>query len=499
MPLESPNPWLETKRQLLIAPRALRYVFAIAFFSMFGLTGSGAMLIPFFIDEFQYTDVEANTMRALMVVSYIVLSLITGAIFDRIGPRVSLIAGGVFGVIGSVVLALARDRVTLTFGALVFVPLSLSFVSPVILILLKRYSFEGNRRVVFLLAYLIKNIGAGLSYDFVDVVRDRFLETESVVIYHQYQATAARVIFLVGALSTLLGSVIAAYGIENLVVDGRGEIIQFTTATAAAMINNVEAAPPLKSRRCCGLIIAERKFAALAVFSIIMAPAMKLFAYWNNLFPKASVRELGESAKFGFVSSINAWMIVLLLVPWSHLLRRYALYKKLIAGTAMASISMFILAAPAGYATYISAQVIFTLFGEMVFSPHVDEFATQFMATGHEGVYSSLTSLYLVAPNFLGDVFAGELLAKYCPASGERQCWAMWVIIGLSGLLSTVGLIFARRFLLSRLDEKQNFEDTPTSAVVSPESATEKRFVIVEKQRSADDDNEDVIEMMPRN
>lgn len=448
---ESSNPWAEAKRVLSIAPPSVRYVFGIGFFSAFGMTGSNTVLVQYFSDEFGYTDIEANTLRSLMVVAYVVISALTGVIVDRIGLRLSFVLGGVFGVIGSIFLSIAWNSAMLVMACVIFIPLSLAFVSPVMNIALRRYSYQATARVVFLTAYLVSNIGAALSLDFVDLVRDRFLKTGSgVLVYHEYQATAARIIFLVGAMSTLLASLMAAYGIKDLIVDERGDVHTFDRTRRA----------PSKVR--CGLIACEPKFKALVVFSAIVAPAMNLFSMWDSLFPKAAVRELGEGAMFGVIKSINAWMIVVLLVPLSHYLRRIAIYKKLVAGTAMASLSMFILCAQASYATYISAIVIFTLFGEMVFSPHVNEFSTQYLPPGDEGVYSSVTGLYLVAPNFLSDTVNGWLLSTYCPREGERHCYIMWVIAALKGLTTTIGLIVAANYLKSRIDSKHSFEDGPS-------------------------------------
>lgn len=450
--IESKNPWLEAKRALLLAPRMLRFVFLISFFVSFGLTSGGSVMVPFFSDEFGYTDVEANTLRAMMVVSYVVLSLLTGLIFDRIGMRNSFIVGGLLGVAGSILLTLAWDKEILVMTTVIVIPLSMAFMSPIVNIALNRLSFEANRRVIFVVAYLISNIGAALGLDFVDFIRERFVNLTSAPLYHDHQATAARIIFLVGAMSTLLASVIAAFGIEDIYVDAKGGVNKFKRVEA-------QHSKAESVRACCGCVVCEPNFKALAVFSFIMSPVMKLFSYWDNTFPKAATRELGDHAMFGSVKSVNAWMIVLLLIPHSHFTKRFSPMNKMIFGSLAAALSMLILCANASYTTYITAIVLFTLFGEMLFSPTANDFSTKFFVKGHEGIYSSLTGLYLVVPNFLGDVFSGWLLSTYCPREGERHCWMMWLIAGLSALITPLGLLLARKYLLKRLARKHGTDD----------------------------------------
>ncbi len=60
---------------------------------------------------------------------------------------------------------------------------------------------------------------------------------------------------------------------------------------------------------------------------------------------------------------------------------------------------------------------------------------------------------------------SGFLLAKYCPPTGERQSWMMWLIIGLTTLVGPILILTLRRVIEGgRKDSKELTEPEPAAA-----------------------------------
>lgn len=442
------SPYVRVFQQLSKAPRELHVVFLITLFNAFGMSGGSSILVSYFSDEFEYSDVEASTLFAFSAVSYVVFSLFIGHVIDRIGIRSSLVIGGVLGVCSTLCIALAWTRAMLIVAVLILTPLTMSFVSPVLTIAMKRFTYSENSRAAFMVAYVMGNIGAALSYFYVDFVRVRFSEG---VTFRSYSATAARMIFLTGALSTLFGSMLACM-VKDVMVDEKGSVKPFSM-NANATVEEVSENQRLQKRWY--MTFCEKTFVRFVVFSAIMFPLMKMFTHFDVTFPKAALRQLGDTVLFGTIKAINPIVITLCLAYVSDAFRNLHIYTVIIIGATISSLSVFIFAAPASYASWLTAYVIFTI-GEMIFSPRVNELATKFMPKGREGIYSSLVGVYLIVPGFVVNSMSGWLLSSYCPEDGARHCAIMWLLIGLMTCATPLLLVPFRAYLLDAIEHISN-------------------------------------------
>ena len=270
-------PHIDTVQKLKSAPRELFCIFLIAFLTAFGMAGSGAIMVSYFSDEFHFTDVEASTLFAFSAIGYLLFGLLIGTIIDRIGLKSSLVFGGVLGMVCTIMIALAWSRGMLIFSVVIMLPLSTLFVLPVIVIARKRFSYVENKRVAFMVAYLIFNAGVACSYFYVDFIRYRFSEG---LRFRSYSATAARVIFLSGAVSTLLGSIVAACGLRDIMVDDKGTIKPFSMNSE---ITNEQSSQNERIRKSWYKTFCEPDFIRFVVLTLIMFPLLKMFTHFDNL------------------------------------------------------------------------------------------------------------------------------------------------------------------------------------------------------------------------
>jgi MFS family permease len=476
------EPFREAHEHLMIAPRELRVLMVIVFFLAFGSAGASAITVSYLSDEFGASDTSASTMFAMAGVSFLIMSLFTGRIIDIIGIKKSLILSSLFATAGSVILSVAQSVEMVVFAIVIVVPLTASFSSPIFTIAIQRYTYEKNSRVAFMFAYLILNVGASLSYLFVDYVRYRFGSSNDIIVYREYSATSSRVIFLTGSLAAMLAAVVAC-ALRDVTVDENGLIgIAVTESGAQRLSSSTTPAGEATARLPSWLgTFCEANFIRMALFSAIMFPLLKMFTHWDITFPKAAVRELGDDALFGTIKAVNPIVITLLQLPISHAFRNFNIYSVLIIGSTISALSVFILCAPMTYASAVSAVAFFTV-GEMVFSHRVQDFMRMFMPKDRAGVYSTLSGIYLVVPRFVVDAMSGYLLSAFCPASGPKNCQIMWALIGLMGCATPLLLLPFRKYLLSGV---------PMSGKGDVELAPASIFTISDPPHSKEDNDND--------
>lgn len=468
------------------APRELFVVFIIAFLTSFGSTGSSSIMVSYFSDEFNYSDVEASTLFACSAASYIIFGLFTGRLIDWIGLKKSFVVGAILGVIGSMTISLAWSREMLVFAVVFLLPLAMKFVVPVISIALKRLTYSENKRVSFAFSYIAGNIGAAFGYLYVDFVRFRF---PTGVSFRSYSATSSRVIFMTGAASTLVCALFAMCWMRDIMVDEKGAIKEFSRNTN---VTNEEVAQNNRIDKRWYLTFREPNFIRMVVLSVIMFPLLKVFTHFDVTLPKAAVREFGSAVLFGTIKAVNPIMITFLQLPVSDVFSYFHVYTMIIIGSTISALSVFIFCFPASNASWVTAFVIFTI-GEMIFSHRVNDLATDYMPNGREGIYSSLMDIYLIAPRFIVDAFSGWLLSVYCPSVGERHCEIMWLIIGLMACVTPVALFPAKGYLMAGLSmHKQNqpTEDEERQNAVALEQIHNKKFVISDPTNDNDNATE---------
>ena len=91
-------------------------------------------------------------------------------------------------------------------------------------------------------------------------------------------------------------------------------------------------------------------------------------------------------------------------------------------------------------------QVVLS-FGEAIYSPRIYDYTASIAPPGREASYMA----YSKAPMFFAKVAAGPitgiLLANLCPGEGPRNTELMWVIVGISTMVSPIMLLLGRKWL----------------------------------------------------
>jgi hypothetical protein len=194
-----------------------------------------------------------------------------------------------------------------------------------------------------------------------------------------------------------------------------------------------------------------------------------VFLYLGLLFPKFWYRVIGPDAAVGNLQAFNPILVIIGLMLVIPILQRFNVYKMLVFGALITSISMFIPALPPlggfgivewTYGTTIAFLLILTI-GELIWSPRLSEYTAAIAPEGQEGTYLGLSMVPYFAAKLFVSALSGPMLERWCPefppgepnmgeriAAGEVPFWdtpyVMWVILGGAALIGTVIAILGK-------------------------------------------------------
>ena len=157
----------------------------------------------------------------------------------------------------------------------------------------------------------------------------------------------------------------------------------------------------------------------------------------------------------GLFQAINPILIVVGLILFIPIANKFNIYKMLVFGGFISSISLFALVVPwrwfgsdivAAYTTMTVIQLVILSIGEIIWSPKLQEYTAAVAPPGQEGSYLGMSLLpYFVAKTFIS-LLSGHMLLRFCPegiqpqiVAGTLPFWrspeAMWLILGLFALV----------------------------------------------------------------
>jgi len=217
---------------------------------------------------------------------------------------------------------------------------------------------------------------------------------------------------------------------------------------------------------------------------------------------------MGEGAKIGTVFGVLNPVLIVFAVPIvAALTKKVSSYRMLIVGTIISSLSIFIAAVPGSFFAPLTDTVLgelvfikwlglagtmpalaanppsefywpliffiltFTV-GEAVWSPRLIQFTAEIAPKGKEGTYIALAILPWFLAKLLTGPMSGFLLKIYTPvkevidATGKAvqvtgdlsQHYMIWIWIGLSAIITPIGLVVFRRVFNSMTKEQAEME-----------------------------------------
>ncbi|MFH1862388.1 MAG: MFS transporter, partial [bacterium] len=93
-------------------------------------------------------------------------------------------------------------------------------------------------------------------------------------------------------------------------------------------------------------------------------------------------------------------------------------------------------------------------FGEAVWSSRFLEYVADLAPAGRVGAYMGLAGIPWFMAKFTTGLYSGSMLARFVPETGPHNSGTMWVIYACMALISPVGLILAKPWLIKGVKAK---------------------------------------------
>lgn len=360
--------------------------------------------------EIGFTDFEAGLVSGVFSSVMYFLPTFMGALADRVGFRRALIAAFSLLTVGYFLLGLAPEmvgddggdgRLTLVkltaMVALAVIMFGAAIVKPVISGTIAKCSDEHHRARAFSIFYQVVNIGAFGGKAIAGSLREHF--------GLQYVEFSAAIM----ALCALM-YIVVFY--RNVSLEGSSKTIAEAWRGFVTVVKNV------------------RFMALIAIVGGFWMIQGQLYA----TMPKYILRQLGEGAKPEWLANINPAVVVLLVVPITHLIRNFKPVSAIGIGLFIIPFTALCIAlSPVVERAAGSSVSIFGLFdmhpitlmvvlgiglqglAECFLSPKFLEYASKQAPKGEEGLYLGYQHLTTCYSWLFGFILSGGLLDKYCP------------------------------------------------------------------------------------
>jgi len=361
-----------------------------AFYGMF------IALALFLTRKVGFTDVEAGYVAGGFSSSLYLLPTFMGAMADKIGFRRALMLAFALLTVGYLLLGAFPVKV-MTLVSLALIVLGGGIVKPVISGTAAKCSDERHRARAFSIFYLVVNIGAFCGKTVASPVRQHLgLE------YINYYAS----------LMAFMALIVVALFYRNVDTKGMSKT-------------------PWEVLTGFGKVMCNLRFIALI---LIVAGFWAIQGQLYATMPKYILRLLGEGAKPEWLANINPFVVVILVVPITHLIRKFKPENAIGIGLLIIPFTALIIACSpwveAAWGRSVSVLGILSLhpitlmviigiglqgLAECFLSPKFLEYASKQAPEGEVGLYLGYQHLTTFFAWLAGFAVSGHLLERYCP------------------------------------------------------------------------------------
>ncbi|GAB4380926.1 MAG: MFS transporter [Calditrichia bacterium] len=377
-------------------PKAFWIANIIELFERAAYYGMFIALVVFLTQVVGFTDVEAGWIGGLFAALLYLVPMFNGALADKMGFRNALLLAFFllsvgYGMLGALTLK------PFTLLSLLLIVLGGSFVKPIISGTVAKTTDEANRARGYSLFYQMVNIGAFGGKTFAKPLR-----TELGLEYINFYA----------AIIAFIALVIVFFFYKN--VDSSGEAKSFS-----------EVIDGFKR------VLTNFRFLILI---LIVAGFWTIQGQLYATMPKYTLRLVGTHAAPEWYANVNPLVVVLFVVPITHLVRHIRPVSSI--GISLAIIPLSALAISLSPVLESLTGQSVNIFGiislhpitvmmvigialqglaECFLSPRYYEFASKQAPKGEEGLYLGYAHIHTFFAWLFGFAISGYLLDRYCP------------------------------------------------------------------------------------
>jgi MFS family permease len=187
-------------------------------------------------------------------------------------------------------------------------------------------------------------------------------------------------------------------------------------------------------------------------FIFILIFVQTLFAHnWLTL-PLYTSRafEGFVSENFEFFVNLNPILIFILTPMVTALTSKKNTYTMMIIGTAVIASPTFILALGPTFTNLLAYLIIMTI-GEAMWQPRFLQWVAEIAPKNMTGIYMGIGQFPWFLTKVITSLYSGWFLIQYCPADtppSEMNTQMMWLIYGFIAIISPLGLLLARGWMM---------------------------------------------------
>lgn len=400
-------------------------------FTGFSLLSLGATI--FLIEVQKFSDIETGLIIIMLGLCGASYSLIFGFIPDHYGIKLSLGVCNLIGCLGFATLVVIENRYIQLIAILTMIMVSVAISVPATKLAVKRYTNERSRSMGYSLYYLIYYGSAAVAGLSIDLLLSAGNEDHATF----------KIIFGISAC-LLFVSAVVSFCLRELNVHTRGEEEVRVRGYSGSPWEHTKAILVLKS------------FWRFLILTLFLVLSRSIYYHLEITLPIYMYREIGDGAHFGYMIVLHELVMIIGTPTLTVLVYYMSNYSLLILGAFISGVSPLILLFGSDYVHVIIFVVVLSI-GESIHAPRFIEYTLMIAPVGKEGIFLAVAASPLPLGLIISGLSAGFLLDGFCPEEGDRNCWAMWLIIGGISLITPIVMLWFRSALEQPLFEPQPF------------------------------------------
>ena len=424
------NEQVISKKGLKTFPLNYWVVIMMEFFERGSYYGMMSILSVYMTDQLSYTKESVGLIKSVIQPMLYILPILSGAIGDRFGYKRVLTFAFIFLGLGYFLTSQTTEY-SMVFGSLIIMAVGAGAFKPMISGTIARSTNESNSTLGFGIYYWSINLGAFLfPLILVPYIKNTF--------GWQYVMLASAI-----ATSIMLIPTFLIYK----------EPDRPSSSKSIAVVLK-EAIMVLSDFRFIGLIVIYSGFWILyfQMFDSVLWYVQKYVdATSLNNFVNGALGGIGININWKFdvehVTVINAGTIILLQILVSNIVKHTKALPTMIAGIAMGTIGMAILAINTNIWVFMIGITIFSI-GEMTAHPKFISYVGLIAPEDKKALYLGYSFLYGVLGSFIGGILGANLYVHFVDKLNQPA--TLWIIFSLIGVVTIIGLLLYNTFVSPR-------------------------------------------------
>lgn len=421
-----------------------------------GLTYFGVvtLLAIYFNEYIGLNDINAGIMVSILTAGITLSMLFLGATVDWIGARRALLISLAFMLVGRIFLASApglggtrgmwSTSHMLSLIGILGIVLGYGIYQPASYAAVKLWTNEKTAAMGYAMLYALMNLGGFLPGLISPPIRKAFGITGVFWAYVVLTVTGMAVVALMITKKAMKQAEETARATSDKKEDVQEED-EFEELSGKEKLKFYLKNFPLKDRR-------------FMYFIFILIPVQTLFAHNWLTIPQYTSRAFSGfvSDNFEFFSNFNPILIFILTPMVAAFTATKNTYNMMILGTLVMASPTFLLALGPNIYTLFGYLIIMTI-GEAMWQPRFLQWVAEIAPKGMTGIYMGIGQFPWFLTKMLTGLYSGWFLMHYCPSGTLPQNMNtefMWFVYGLIAIISPIGLLAARNWMIKGFKTK---------------------------------------------